>query len=86
MAASIFDDKTEPPTRAMLAAALGAKVAVWDEARAGLAAHAEKLPAEVLRVIDEAPRYAEGRAVRFEIRWKKELPAVLQVAAIKMAN
>jgi hypothetical protein len=40
----------------------------------------------VLKVIDEAPKYAEGRGVRLEIRNKKDLEAVKELAAIKMAN
>ena len=50
------------------------------------AAHAGGLPASVLECIDNAPRYAEGRGVRFELRTKKDLEAVKQVAAVKMAN
>jgi hypothetical protein len=50
------------------------------------AAHAAGLPASVLECIDNAPKYAEGRGVRFEVRTKKDLEAVRQVAAIKMAN
>jgi hypothetical protein len=50
------------------------------------AAHASKLSAEVLDVIDNAPRYAEGRGVRFEVRSAKDVRNVEQVASIKMAN
>jgi hypothetical protein len=50
------------------------------------AAHASKLSAEVLDVIDNAPRYAEGRGVRFEVRSAKDVRDVEQVAIIKMAN
>lgn len=50
------------------------------------AAHENKLPGPVLAVIDEAPRYAEGRGVRIEVRTKKDLENVLKVAAVKMAN
>ena len=40
----------------------------------------------VLSVIAEAKKYAEGRAVRLEIRTKKDLDSVKELAAIKMAN
>lgn len=44
------------------------------------------LPAEVLALIDAAPRYVEGRAVRIPVRRKADLAAVLAVAAAKMAS
>ncbi|MBU0616127.1 MAG: DUF3788 domain-containing protein, partial [Planctomycetes bacterium] len=50
------------------------------------AAHECGLPKSALECIDSAPKYAEGRGVRFEVRTKKDLEAVKQVAAIKMAN
>ena len=50
------------------------------------AAHAVPLPASILAVIDNAPRYAEGRGVRVEVRNKKDLEAVTGLAAVKMAN
>ncbi len=37
-------------------------------------------------VIEEAPRYPEGRGVWLEVRNKRDLEAVLKVASIKMAN
>jgi hypothetical protein len=39
-----------------------------------------------LEIIDEAPKYAEGRGVRIEVRTKKDLEAVKQLAAVKMAH
>ena len=50
------------------------------------AARASDLPASVIKTIDEAPKYAEGRGVRLEIRNKKDLEAVKAIAAIKMTN
>ncbi len=50
------------------------------------AAHATPLEATVLARIDEAPRYPEGRGIRLEIRTKRDLDAVMQLAAIKMAT
>ena len=50
------------------------------------AAHDSHLPDSVLSVIDEAPKYAEGRGVRIEVRNKKDRETVKKLAAIKMAN
>jgi hypothetical protein len=50
------------------------------------AAHASDLPNSVLDMIDSAKRYAEGRAVRIEVRTKKDLDNTKKLAAIKMAN
>ena len=50
------------------------------------AAHEAALPTSLLAVIDEAPKYAEGRGVRIEVRTKKDLDAVRKLAAVKMAN
>ncbi len=50
------------------------------------AAHHSGLPAAVLTLIDGAKKYAEGRAVRLEVRTQKDARIVEQVAAAKMAN
>lgn len=50
------------------------------------AAHDGSLPHSVLACIDEAKKYAEGRAVRLEIKNEKDLEATKRLAAIKMAN
>ena len=50
------------------------------------AAHSYPLADSTLAIIDEAPRYAEGRAVRIEVKTKKDLAVVKQLAAVKMAN
>ena len=50
------------------------------------AARDSLLPESVLAVIDEAPKYAEGRGVRIEVRNKKDREIVKRLAAIKMAN
>lgn len=50
------------------------------------AAHASDVPVEVLDVIDNAPRYAEGRGVRFEVRSARDVRNVEKLAIIKMAN
>ena len=50
------------------------------------AAHESALPQSVLRLIDDAPRYAEGRAVRVDVTRASDVKYVLELAAIKMAN
>ncbi len=50
------------------------------------AAHQSDLPDSVLELIDNAPKYAEGRGVRLAIRTKKDLENIEKLAAIKMAN
>lgn len=54
--------------------------------KAAKAAHDSALPESILTVIDEAKKYAEGRAVRIEIKSKRVLEATKKLAAIKMAN
>jgi hypothetical protein len=44
------------------------------------------LPKDVLKTIDEAPVYAEGRGFRLEVRKKQDLVTMKKLAAIKMAN
>ncbi len=50
------------------------------------AAHESGLPESVLNIINGARKYAEGRAVRVEVRTKKDLDNTKKLAAIKMAN
>lgn len=50
------------------------------------AAHRSGLPDETLELIDGARKYAEGRAVRLEIRNRKDLEIAKKLAAIKLAN
>ena len=50
------------------------------------AANAYPLPDPILSVIDEAKKYAEGRAVRVEVKNKNDLEMVKGLAAVKMAN
>src|SRR5271165_3358127 len=54
--------------------------------KAVLAARASKLPKMVLRIIDEAKRYAEGTAVRLDVRGPNDTVAVKKLAAIKLEN
>ena len=50
------------------------------------AAHESGLPADVLAVIDGSRKYAEGRAVRLEVRSEEDVRSVVQLASIKMSN
>ncbi len=50
------------------------------------AARKAKLPKAVLKAIEEAPVYAEGRGFRLEVRTAKDVETVKSLAAIKMAN
>lgn len=48
------------------------------------AAHHAKLSARILRLIDEAVQYPEGKAVRLEIRSPRDIRVALQLVAIKL--
>jgi hypothetical protein len=50
------------------------------------AARASDLPAGAIRIIDSAKRYAEGTAVRIEVKGPADIAVVLRLAAIKLAN
>ncbi|MGZ5424383.1 MAG: DUF3788 family protein [Candidatus Aminicenantales bacterium] len=50
------------------------------------AARQAKLPKAVMKAIDEAPVYAEGRGFRLEVRSEGDLAVMNKLAAIKMAN
>lgn len=50
------------------------------------AAHESDLPISVLKVIDSAKKYAEGRGVRLEVRSAEDVRNVEKLAVIKMAN
>jgi Protein of unknown function (DUF3788) len=55
-------------------------------AKAVEAARQSKLPKAVMKIIDEAPRYAEGTGVRLEITARKDLTAVRRLAEVKLSN
>lgn len=44
------------------------------------------LPARILAVIAEAPRYAEGRGVRIRVRTERNVASIRKLAAIKLAH
>jgi Protein of unknown function (DUF3788) len=54
--------------------------------RAVAAARKSDLAKSALRLIDEAPRYAEGTGVRLMVKAAKDLGAIKKLALIKMAN
>jgi hypothetical protein len=54
--------------------------------RATEAARQAKLPKPVLKAIDEAPVYAEGRGFRLEVRTARDVETIYKLAAIKMAS
>lgn len=50
------------------------------------AAKVAKLSAGILRAIEEAPKYAEGRGVRLEVRDSRDAESILILASIKAAH
>src|ERR1035441_8974874 len=54
--------------------------------KAVAAARKSKLPARILKMIDEAKRYAEGTAVRLEVHDVADASVVKTLAKIKFEN
>ena len=50
------------------------------------AAHEDDLPVSVLKIIDNAKKFAEGRGVRLEVRNGRDVRNVEKLAAIKMST
>ncbi len=50
------------------------------------AAHQSKLPQGVLKVIEEAKSYAEGTAVRLDVKGPRDVAIVKKLARIKLEN
>lgn len=50
------------------------------------AARESGLPASVIKIIGEAKRYAEGTAVRIEVKTAKDIAVVEKLAVAKLAN
>ena len=50
------------------------------------AARATKLPKNVLKIFDEATRYPEGTAIRFDVKLVKHVELAKKLAEIKIAN
>jgi Protein of unknown function (DUF3788) len=55
-------------------------------AKATEAARQAGLPKAIMKAIDEAPVYAEGRGFRLEVRTARDVETMKRLAAIKMAN
>ncbi|MGZ8846103.1 MAG: DUF3788 family protein [Pyrinomonadaceae bacterium] len=51
--------------------------------KAVAAARVRQLPTAVLKAIESAPKYAEGRGVRLEVRQAREVAALATLAEIK---
>jgi hypothetical protein len=49
-------------------------------------AHEDDLPVSVLKIIDNAKKYAEGRGVRLEVRNGRDVRNVEKLAAIKIST
>jgi hypothetical protein len=45
-----------------------------------------KFPVKIVKIVEEAKRYAEGTAVRVEVTSRSDITAVLKLATIKMEN
>ena len=54
--------------------------------KAVAAARESKLPARILRMLDEAPKYPEGTGLRLQVAARKDLPVVLRLARIKLEH
>lgn len=54
--------------------------------KAVTAALASRLPANALKLIGEAKRYAEGTAVRIEVKSASDLRVIMKLAELKLAN
>jgi hypothetical protein len=54
--------------------------------KAAKAARESGVPPAVVKIIDEARRYAEGRAVRIEVRGPRDVASVVKVAVAKLEN
>jgi hypothetical protein len=48
------------------------------------AIRSSKLPARILALLDDAPKYPEGTGIRLHIRSARDLPAVRALARIKL--
>jgi hypothetical protein len=55
-------------------------------AKAVAAAQAEKLPRAVAAALARAPKYPEGTGLRLDVKSARSLPALLKLAAVKLAH
>ena len=54
--------------------------------RAVAAARESGLPKAIVKLLDEAPRYAEGTGLRLMVKGPEDLAAIRKLALIKLAN
>lgn len=54
--------------------------------KAVAAAREAGLPKPIMKLLDEAPHYAEGTGLRLIVKTAKDLPAIRKLAQIKLAN
>jgi hypothetical protein len=54
--------------------------------RAVAEARKSKLPASVLKLLEEAPKYSEGTGLRLTITSARNIPSVIKLAQIKLDN
>jgi hypothetical protein len=54
--------------------------------KAARAAHSGELPKAVLKLIDEAPRYGEGRGIRMQVATTDDVETALMLTALKMGR
>lgn len=54
--------------------------------KAVASAHARRLPAPLLELLDKAPKYAEGRGIRFPVRKQQDLRYVAQLLGLKLGS
>ena len=50
------------------------------------AARQSKLPARIVKIIAEAPKYPEGTGLRIDVKGTKDIPAIKKLAVIKLEN
>jgi hypothetical protein len=49
-------------------------------------ARASKLPARIVKALDEATKYPEGTGIRLHVKHARDVSALKKLAAIKLAN
>jgi hypothetical protein len=54
--------------------------------KAMAAARQSRLATRILKLLDESPRYPEGTGVRLLIKGTRDIPTVMKLAAVKLAN
>lgn len=63
---------------------MSARLTVLAFEKAATSEEASRLPTALRRLIDAAPRYAEGRGVRLQVTKPSEAAAVARLVSLKM--